>query len=82
MSSCVCIFYKSFVLCPISQVVNYWAEKGVSGFTVYKFRLKRLEGQPSLTTNQVFFGPTSLLKLSLLVAVPVNTSMHSRVCSL
>lgn len=35
------------------QVVNYWAEKGVSGFTVYKFRMKRIEGQPELTTNQV-----------------------------
>lgn len=35
------------------RVVNYWAEKGVSGFTVYKFRLKRLDGQPDLTTNQV-----------------------------
>ncbi|KAF7801876.1 Histone-lysine N-methyltransferase, H3 lysine-9 specific SUVH4 [Senna tora] len=33
-------------------VVNYWAEKGISGFTVYKFRLRRLEGQPTLTTNQ------------------------------
>lgn len=37
------------------RVVNYWAEKGVSGFTVYKFRLKRLDGQPDLTTNQVHF---------------------------
>ena len=35
------------------QVVNYWAETGISGFTVYKFRLKRLEGQPTLTTAQV-----------------------------
>lgn len=43
------------------QVVNCWAEKGVSGYTVYKFRLKRLEGQPSLTTNQVFIGPTIFL---------------------
>lgn len=41
----------SFVL----QVVNYWAEKGISGFTVFKYRLKRVEGQPVLTTNQVSF---------------------------
>ncbi|CAI9285503.1 unnamed protein product [Lactuca saligna] len=32
-------------------VVKYWAEKGVSGFYVYKFRLKRMEGQPSLVTD-------------------------------
>ncbi|GMN57388.1 hypothetical protein TIFTF001_026500 [Ficus carica] len=37
------------------KVVQYWAEKGISGFTVFKFRLKRLEGQPLLTTNQVQF---------------------------
>lgn len=36
------------------QVVKYWAEKGDSGFIVYKFRLKRLDGQPPLTTNQVY----------------------------
>ncbi|KAH9604736.1 hypothetical protein KSS87_014348 [Heliosperma pusillum] len=38
-----------------STVENYWAEKGVSGFTVYKFRMKRLGGQPELTTTQVQF---------------------------
>ncbi|CAN0924786.1 Histone-lysine N-methyltransferase, H3 lysine-9 specific SUVH4, partial [Linum grandiflorum] len=37
------------------KVVNYWADKGISGFTVYKFKLRRLEGQPILTTNQVHF---------------------------
>lgn len=38
----------------ISQVIQYWAEKGISGFTVFKFRLRRIEGQSLLTTNQVF----------------------------
>nr|CAN81036.1 hypothetical protein VITISV_011009 [Vitis vinifera] len=38
------------------EVVQYWAEKGVSGFTVFKYRLKRLEGQPILTTNQVQYA--------------------------
>ncbi|CAI9290935.1 unnamed protein product [Lactuca saligna] len=33
------------------KVVKYWAEKGVSGFYVYKFLLKRMEGQPSLVTD-------------------------------
>ncbi|CAI9260691.1 unnamed protein product [Lactuca saligna] len=32
-------------------VVKYWAEKGVSGFYVYKFHLKRMEGQPSLVID-------------------------------
>jgi len=40
-------------LVPVLQVDRYWAEKGISGFTVYKFRLRRVEGQPTLTTNQV-----------------------------
>ncbi|KAK4367324.1 hypothetical protein RND71_011116 [Anisodus tanguticus] len=52
---------------PFSQVVNHWAEKGISGFTVFKFRLKRVDGQPVLTTNQVFhlfyIVSVSLLKL-------------------
>lgn len=40
----------------VVQVVNYRAETGISGFTVYKFRLERLdvEGQPTLTTAQVY----------------------------
>lgn len=46
---------KVYTYDGLYKVVNYWAEKGVSGFTVYKFRLKRLEGQPELTTNQVQF---------------------------
>ncbi|XP_021866538.1 histone-lysine N-methyltransferase, H3 lysine-9 specific SUVH4 isoform X2 [Spinacia oleracea] len=46
---------KVYTYDGLYKVVNYWAEKGISGFTVYKFRLKRLEGQPELTTNQVQF---------------------------
>lgn len=49
------------------KVVQYWAEKGVSGFTVFKYRLRRLEGQPILTTHQVQFSkgrpPTSLSEI-------------------
>ncbi len=52
ISSIQCAFYL--------QVVKYWAEKGLSGFTVYKYRLRRLEGQPLLTTNQVFIRFLSL----------------------
>ncbi|KAK6153175.1 hypothetical protein DH2020_012814 [Rehmannia glutinosa] len=46
---------KVYTYDGLYTVVNYWAEKGVSGFTVYKFRLKRLEGQPALTTKEVYF---------------------------
>lgn len=46
--------YIKRVLIPfILQVDRYWAEKGVSGFTVYKFQLKRCEGQPPLKTKEV-----------------------------
>ena len=37
----------------IFQVKKFWAEKGISGFTVFKFSLHRMEGQPMLTTEQV-----------------------------
>lgn len=37
------------------QVVENWPEKGISGFTVFKFRLKRVEDQPLLTTGQVLY---------------------------
>ncbi|PKA54799.1 Histone-lysine N-methyltransferase, H3 lysine-9 specific SUVH4 [Apostasia shenzhenica] len=44
---------KVYTYDGLYKVVKYWAEKGVSGFTVFKYRLSRLEGQPTLTTNQV-----------------------------
>ncbi|KAL5793502.1 hypothetical protein ACOSP7_002096 [Xanthoceras sorbifolium] len=46
---------KVYTYDGLYKVIQYWAEKGISGFTVFKFRLRRLEGQPLLTTNQVFF---------------------------
>nr|GFB58047.1 histone-lysine N-methyltransferase, H3 lysine-9 specific SUVH4 [Tanacetum cinerariifolium] len=33
-------------------VDSYQLDAGKSGFAVYKFRLKRLEGQPKLTSNK------------------------------
>ncbi|KAK9664478.1 hypothetical protein RND81_14G045100 [Saponaria officinalis] len=35
-----------------SKVVRYWKEPGVSGCKVFKFHMKRIEGQPKLTTTQ------------------------------
>ncbi|XP_045793097.1 histone-lysine N-methyltransferase, H3 lysine-9 specific SUVH4-like [Trifolium pratense] len=46
---------KVYTYDGLYKVVNYWAEKGISGFTVYKFRLRRIDGQPTLTTQQVYF---------------------------
>ncbi|GAB4828527.1 Histone-lysine N-methyltransferase, H3 lysine-9 specific suvh4 [Ancistrocladus abbreviatus] len=46
---------KVYTYDGLYKVIDYWAEKGVSGFTVYKYRLRRLEGQPKLTSNQVQF---------------------------
>ncbi|CAK7348127.1 unnamed protein product [Dovyalis caffra] len=43
---------KVYTYDGLYKVVQYWAEKGLSGFTVFKYRLRRLEGQPILTTNQ------------------------------
>jgi hypothetical protein len=33
-----------------------WAEKGISGFTVFKYKLRRCAGQPVLTTEQVGYS--------------------------
>lgn len=46
---------KVYTYDGLYKVQKYWAEKGVSGFTVFKFRLHRMEHQPVLTTEQVHF---------------------------
>ncbi|RVW45259.1 Histone-lysine N-methyltransferase, H3 lysine-9 specific SUVH4 [Vitis vinifera] len=64
------------LFCFCLQVVQYWAEKGVSGFTVFKYRLKRLEGQPILTTNQVQYArgrvPNSISEIRGLVCEDIS----------
>ncbi|MCL7051067.1 hypothetical protein MKW94_025750, partial [Papaver nudicaule] len=47
---------KVYTYDGLYHVVEYWAEKGVSGYTIFKYRLKRIEGQPPLTTTQVQFA--------------------------
>ncbi|CAA6659737.1 unnamed protein product [Spirodela intermedia] len=47
---------KVYTYDGLYKVHKYWAEKGVSGFTVFKYQLKRLKGQPALTTNQVIWS--------------------------
>ncbi|KAK4272249.1 hypothetical protein QN277_020833 [Acacia crassicarpa] len=67
---------KVYTYDGLYKVVNYWAEKGFSGFTVYKFRLKRLDGQPILTTNQVYFtngrAPQSIAEIRGLVIEDIS----------
>ncbi|MCO5601117.1 hypothetical protein L7F22_055236 [Adiantum nelumboides] len=46
---------KVYTYDGLYKVKKYWAEKGLSGFTVFKFLLSRMEEQPVLTTDQVHF---------------------------
>ncbi|CAL5094701.1 unnamed protein product [Urochloa decumbens] len=46
---------KVYTYDGLYKVVDYWPEKGVQGRLVFKYRLKRLEGQPPLTTSQVLY---------------------------
>ncbi|KAI3717591.1 hypothetical protein L1987_69307 [Smallanthus sonchifolius] len=72
---------KVYTYDGLYKVVKYWAEKGVSGFTVYKFRLKRMEGQPSLTTEQVHFArggiPNEISGLRGLVSEDISGGLEN-----
>ncbi|CAN1137594.1 Histone-lysine N-methyltransferase, H3 lysine-9 specific SUVH4 [Linum perenne] len=46
---------KIYTYDGLYKVEKCWAEKGISGFTVFRYGLKRLKDQPVLTTNQVQF---------------------------
>ncbi|KAI3931437.1 hypothetical protein MKX01_040354 [Papaver californicum] len=48
------------------KVVKYWAEKGTSGFNIFKFSLKRLEGKPPLLVCKDMSGGQE--------AIPIPTS--------
>ncbi|XP_060195816.1 histone-lysine N-methyltransferase, H3 lysine-9 specific SUVH4 isoform X1 [Lycium barbarum] len=72
---------KVYTYDGLYEVVNYWAEKGISGFTVYKFRLKRMGGQPVLTTNQVHFTrgciPNSISEIRGLVCEDISGGLEN-----
>ncbi|ONK56108.1 uncharacterized protein A4U43_C10F4210 [Asparagus officinalis] len=67
---------KVYTYDGLYKVVKTWAEKGAAGFTVYKYRLKRITGQPSLTTNQVRFtreqAPQKISELRGLVCEDIS----------
>ncbi|KAF2317419.1 hypothetical protein GH714_022066 [Hevea brasiliensis] len=43
---------KVYMYCGLYKVVNHWAEKGISGHNVFKYRLRRLLGQPKVDIDQ------------------------------
>ncbi|WCJ18170.1 Histone-lysine N-methyltransferase H3 lysine-9 specific SUVH4 [Euphorbia peplus] len=71
---------KVYTYDGLYNVVQYWTEKGISGFTVFKFRLRRVEGQPILTTNQVQFingrVPQSLSEIRGLVCEDITNGLE------
>ncbi|GAB2225959.1 hypothetical protein Droror1_Dr00021740 [Drosera rotundifolia] len=71
---------RAYTYDGLYKIVQYWPEKGVSGYTVYKFRLKRLEGQPELTTNQVQFVrgriPDSVSEVRGLVCADISDGLE------
>ncbi|GJU74420.1 histone-lysine N-methyltransferase, H3 lysine-9 specific SUVH4 isoform X1 [Tanacetum coccineum] len=48
--------FKLYTYDGLYKVDSYQLDVGKSGFAVYKFRLKRLEGQPKLTSNKVQYN--------------------------
>ncbi|GKV44380.1 hypothetical protein SLEP1_g51572 [Rubroshorea leprosula] len=72
---------KVYTYDGLYKVVKYWAEKGISGFTVFKYRLRRLEEQPILTTNQVHFVygrvPESLSEIRGLVCEDITGGVEN-----
>ncbi|XP_062155904.1 histone-lysine N-methyltransferase, H3 lysine-9 specific SUVH4-like isoform X2 [Alnus glutinosa] len=47
---------KVYTYDGLYKVDHFWKERGVAGFIVFKYRLKRIEGQPKLVTHQVDFA--------------------------
>nr|GFA06591.1 histone-lysine N-methyltransferase, H3 lysine-9 specific SUVH4 [Tanacetum cinerariifolium] len=48
--------FKLYTYDGLYTVDSYQLDVGKSGFAVYKFRLKRLGGQPKLTSNKVWYN--------------------------
>jgi euchromatic histone-lysine N-methyltransferase len=51
---------RVFTYDGLYQCVDSWVQKGISGFDVVKFRMQRQEGQPPLSSQQVYFIRSSL----------------------
>ncbi|XP_039114745.1 histone-lysine N-methyltransferase, H3 lysine-9 specific SUVH4 [Dioscorea cayenensis subsp. rotundata] len=72
---------KVYTYDGLYQVIKWWGEKGVSGFTVFKYKLRRLDGQPNLTTKQVHFAraqaPRSISELRGLVSEDISDGQEN-----
>ncbi|XP_006645268.1 histone-lysine N-methyltransferase, H3 lysine-9 specific SUVH4 [Oryza brachyantha] len=67
---------KVYTYDGLYKVVDDWVQNGVQGHVVFKYKLKRLEGQPSLTTSEVRFtraeAPTTISELPGLVSDDIS----------
>lgn len=71
---------KVYTYDGLYKVKHFWAEKGISGFTVFKFSLHRMEEQPVLTTEQVSFVsgqvPSNPSELKGLVCADISNGLE------
>ncbi|KAG2603097.1 histone-lysine N-methyltransferase, H3 lysine-9 specific SUVH4-like isoform X1 [Panicum virgatum] len=67
---------KVYTYDGLYKVVDDWVQNGLQGHVVFKYKLKRLEGQPSLTTSEVRFtraeAPTTISELPGLVCDDIS----------
>ncbi|XP_062207959.1 histone-lysine N-methyltransferase, H3 lysine-9 specific SUVH4-like isoform X4 [Phragmites australis] len=72
---------KVYTYDGLYKVVDDWVQNGVQGHVVFKYKLKRLEGQPSLTTSEVRFtraeAPTTISELPGLVCDDISGGQES-----
>ncbi|CAO2150119.1 unnamed protein product [Urochloa humidicola] len=72
---------KIYTYDGLYKVVNYLPEKGEQGCLVFKYTLKRLEGQPPLTTSPVLFNrgdiPMPISELPGLVCVDISNGQEN-----
>ncbi|PUZ66191.1 hypothetical protein GQ55_3G287300 [Panicum hallii var. hallii] len=72
---------KVYTYDGLYKVVGYWPQKGMQGHLVFKYRLKRLEGQPPLTTSQVLFTrgnvPMPISELPGLVCADISNGQEN-----
>jgi len=60
---------KVFVYDGLYKIIEYWFEKGISGFGVYKFMLSRVQGQPKM--GSMILKEASMLKRGQLCDNPM-----------
>uniref|UniRef100_A0A0A9D6T7 Uncharacterized protein n=1 Tax=Arundo donax TaxID=35708 RepID=A0A0A9D6T7_ARUDO len=72
---------KVYTYDGLYKVVDDWVQNGVQGHVVFKYKLKRLEGQPSLTTSEVRFtraeAPTTISELPGLVCDDISEGQEN-----